>query len=41
MSEFCESRKLGEYGSYADYAQSLLQSFDFQGLKKLLQVTDG
>lgn len=41
MSEFCESHTSGEYASYAKYAKSLLQNFDFQGLKQLLQVTDG
>ncbi|MBB3047681.1 PAS domain S-box-containing protein [Litorivivens lipolytica] len=40
MSEFCESHKDSEYGGYADYAYNLLQNFDFQGLKDLLQAND-
>ncbi len=40
MNEFCETRENGEYGSYVLHAQSLLQNFDFQGLKKLLREDD-
>lgn len=36
MNEFCETRTQGEYAGYARKAQVLLQNFDFQGLKKLL-----
>lgn len=36
MSAFCESHEQGEYATYVRRAQAFLQSFDFQGLKRLL-----
>lgn len=40
MNEFCVTRENGDYASYVQHAQSLLQNFDFQGLKKLLNSHD-
>ncbi len=40
MNEFCETRENSEHADYVRYAQSLLQNFDFQSLKKLLREDD-
>ncbi len=36
MNDFCAKHEQGDYAAYVGQAQSLLQNFDFQGLKKLL-----
>ncbi len=36
MNEFCETREDGEYAGFVRHARSMLQNFDFQGLKNLL-----
>ncbi len=41
MNDFCAIREDGDYAGYVRKAQSLLQNFDFQGLKKLLNEPAG
>ena len=38
MNEFCKTRESGNYAGFVQLAQSLLQNFDFQGLKNLLNT---